>query len=344
MAIINCPECGKEISDKAEKCIYCGFPINSENCIPQNDISKNNLKNNFIQIKLLNKKKIITIICISIFIIATIISIIYFNVQKLSVEELNLSKWKLKEEGSVLDSYEGLITSNETSPFIAVIGKHEDSDATPSFVYMENGEGTIHTSVSSDDDPSIKYTPIGYIKGASIDNTNIKKISTEDIEYEDLSYDTNCTISIDIEMKTKQSGFLFVEIENDLNNNIAQNVIIIITNGKGKYSYNLENLPLKSRGVEVNVIPKLFCKAKNIRKSDYIIDTPLSVEKEGGTVVEYFEGEEKVTFNEYENGIIIYTEELLEGGYKKDRNIIKGKIVPLKDKQCNISTWLLAYS
>lgn len=28
MALIKCPECGKEISDKAEKCMHCGFPIN----------------------------------------------------------------------------------------------------------------------------------------------------------------------------------------------------------------------------------------------------------------------------------------------------------------------------
>ena len=27
MALINCPECGKEISDKSEKCIHCGYPI-----------------------------------------------------------------------------------------------------------------------------------------------------------------------------------------------------------------------------------------------------------------------------------------------------------------------------
>lgn len=27
MALIKCPECGKEISDKAESCINCGFPI-----------------------------------------------------------------------------------------------------------------------------------------------------------------------------------------------------------------------------------------------------------------------------------------------------------------------------
>ena len=27
MALINCPECKKEVSDKAISCPYCGFPI-----------------------------------------------------------------------------------------------------------------------------------------------------------------------------------------------------------------------------------------------------------------------------------------------------------------------------
>ena len=27
MALINCPECGKEISDKSKACIHCGFPV-----------------------------------------------------------------------------------------------------------------------------------------------------------------------------------------------------------------------------------------------------------------------------------------------------------------------------
>ncbi len=26
MVLVNCPECGKEISDKSPACIYCGFP------------------------------------------------------------------------------------------------------------------------------------------------------------------------------------------------------------------------------------------------------------------------------------------------------------------------------
>ncbi|MDE5803214.1 MAG: zinc-ribbon domain-containing protein [Lachnospiraceae bacterium] len=28
MALIKCPECGKEISDKASSCPGCGYPIN----------------------------------------------------------------------------------------------------------------------------------------------------------------------------------------------------------------------------------------------------------------------------------------------------------------------------
>ena len=27
MALIKCPECGKEVSDKAAQCIHCGYPL-----------------------------------------------------------------------------------------------------------------------------------------------------------------------------------------------------------------------------------------------------------------------------------------------------------------------------
>jgi len=27
MALVQCPECGKEISDKAKQCIHCGYPL-----------------------------------------------------------------------------------------------------------------------------------------------------------------------------------------------------------------------------------------------------------------------------------------------------------------------------
>lgn len=30
MALIKCPECGKEISNKAKMCIHCGYPIDNK--------------------------------------------------------------------------------------------------------------------------------------------------------------------------------------------------------------------------------------------------------------------------------------------------------------------------
>lgn len=32
MALIICPECGKEVSDKSEVCIHCGFPLVNTKC------------------------------------------------------------------------------------------------------------------------------------------------------------------------------------------------------------------------------------------------------------------------------------------------------------------------
>lgn len=38
MALINCPECGSEISDKSKQCIHCGYPLE--------ELSSNNKENN----------------------------------------------------------------------------------------------------------------------------------------------------------------------------------------------------------------------------------------------------------------------------------------------------------
>ncbi|MDO4976827.1 MAG: zinc ribbon domain-containing protein [Eubacteriales bacterium] len=43
MALINCPECGKEISDKSKQCIHCGYPIA--------ELANNYLNNNISMLK-----------------------------------------------------------------------------------------------------------------------------------------------------------------------------------------------------------------------------------------------------------------------------------------------------
>ena len=39
MALIKCPECGKEISDRAKQCIHCGYPLD-ENINENNEINE----------------------------------------------------------------------------------------------------------------------------------------------------------------------------------------------------------------------------------------------------------------------------------------------------------------
>jgi len=34
MALITCPECGASVSDKAEKCPQCAYPINQQRNVP----------------------------------------------------------------------------------------------------------------------------------------------------------------------------------------------------------------------------------------------------------------------------------------------------------------------
>ena len=79
MALIKCPECGKEISEKATACINCGYPTSAiiEQSIEtktvtleDNFISKKNISSNTIHKYSKNKRKPV---CISI-IISIIIS------------------------------------------------------------------------------------------------------------------------------------------------------------------------------------------------------------------------------------------------------------------------------
>lgn len=47
MALIKCPECRKDVSDKADKCIHCGFPLSEyieKSLIVEENVIKNDLQ------------------------------------------------------------------------------------------------------------------------------------------------------------------------------------------------------------------------------------------------------------------------------------------------------------
>ncbi|MBQ6687186.1 MAG: zinc ribbon domain-containing protein [Bacilli bacterium] len=71
MALINCPECGKEVSDSAKNCIHCGYKLNdsSDNIEKIKDITNDITKK-------YGKKKLIYIGAIIIIVIIAIIALV----------------------------------------------------------------------------------------------------------------------------------------------------------------------------------------------------------------------------------------------------------------------------
>lgn len=61
MALIKCPECGKEISDKSEKCIHCGFPLRNTPFLQEN-INGKYYDINFLTDKNISQAKKITML------------------------------------------------------------------------------------------------------------------------------------------------------------------------------------------------------------------------------------------------------------------------------------------
>lgn len=339
----------QRVSDKAIKCPGCGKTLRKNKHI------KNNKYNIILDQKTIYtidkkrkfKRNVLKFICITIFIIIVLfITLVFLNIDlktiikhELTIKEMDINKWKLLEEGSYLDYYEGTLISNEKKPFMAIIGyydKEENDIPIKDFVFMNDGKGIFQIGELSDEDPSIKYKPIGYFKGKVLKESDIMNIKSNVKDYEDWSETTECSIDIEFETKNKKSGLLFVELENDLTNNIDKNIPIIIVNGKGKYTYNLTDLPLKSRGVEISIIPKYFCACnKMLEENDYIIESYFKAEK--NDYGDYY-GSEEISFNNYNDGLIIYTTKLLEGG-KKELRGEEYSISFLTNNECTISTY-----
>lgn len=345
MALITCPNCGQSISDKAIKCPKCSYSIIPISVEPDNTPPYPPSLPTYTPPDPTPKKKkniLKIVIPLALLLIIGLFLFLFFtNTRKLSIHDLALNKWKLVDEDDYLSEYEGTLSSDEMKPFIAVIGSYTNKNATPQLVYMENGSGTLHTYEHSDDDPSTIYTPIGYMTGRSVSQSNIKNIDCSADNYYDYTSlsKTSCYVDIDIEMKQKQTGILFIELKEDQTNNTRKNVPVTIINGIGSYSYYLSDLPLKSRGLDVSVTPKFFCNASSVSEKDYTVTTPFSIDKDEGTYVTSFSGKKELKFNEYKTGFILYTRELLDGGPKEERGVIENTYCYLNNSICTLSTY-----
>jgi len=107
MALINCPECGQEVSDLAPACIHCGCPLNEQ---PPN-IQEKKTAPCYQVIEFIKQHKAIFVIAV----IALILLTLYFALFHLNQEEIyayelmiaNADSFKNPKEATVLSGCAG---------------------------------------------------------------------------------------------------------------------------------------------------------------------------------------------------------------------------------------------
>lgn len=352
MAIIKCPECEQSISDKAIKCPKCGYPVqeylskNYEEMQIKNSSTPPQFKcsTNVYQVPTQKKSKsrvLIRILTICGILIAALVLV--FSSQlftaRLTVKDISINKWRLTDSTEYFDYYEGTVTSEQKKPFVAVLGQYEDEECTPQLVYVDNGIGTFETIEDLDEDPSIKYRAIGYMSGSSVKLSDIN-VTYSDSNYSDWSYSdsSSCEVQINIDMNNSKTGVLVFDLINETNNDTDKNLTAIVFNGKAEYIHYAD-LPYKARGIEVSIVPKLFCESDSVAQEDYAVEKEYTTEKYLSSYLTSYSGEETRFFADYADGFVLYSKELKEGGNKVDRNIAKYSVAFLHDGECTFTTY-----
>ena len=329
----KCPKCGYQMQnslDTAEEVVMQGGAAESEEAkeIPaaeEKQKTRFSLKTALTSVagaKKSKKKTAIIIAGIVLVMFAVLYAVGSAN-STLKVNEISINKWRLTDSRWYFDYYEGSVTSDQKKPFVAVIGQYDSDDSTPQLVYMEDGTGVLKTSESTDEDPSVKYRAIGYLNGTKVDSKSVTA-SYKDRDYDDYSSleESGCYVDIEMDMRNNKTGLLLFDVVNQTNGDRDTNLVAIVVRGKTKYSYYAE-LPYKSRGIEIAIEPKLFCESSSVKQNDYTVEKNYSAEKEEGKYSTYYSGEMEMAFSDKQDGFVLYTRELLEGGNKKNRNDVK---------------------
>lgn len=329
----KCPKCGYQMQDSldtAEEVVMQGGAAESEEAkeIPaaeEKQKTRFSLKTALTSVagaKKSKKKTAIIIAGIVLVMFAVLYAVGSAN-STLKVNEISINKWRLTDSRWYSDYYEGSVTSDQKKPFVAVIAQYDDEDSRPELVYVENGEGIFSTSESTSSDPSVKYRAIGYLSGTRVDSKGMT-IKYKDRDYTDYSSleESDCYVDIEMDMRNNKTGLLLFDVVNKTNGDKDSNLVAVVVKGKTQYSYYAE-LPYKSRGIEIAIEPKLFCESSTVKQDDYTVEKNYSAEKEEGKYSTYYSGEMEMAFSDKQDGFVLYTRELLEGGNKKNRNDVK---------------------
>lgn len=103
VSLIKCPECEREISDKAKYCPSCGYPMNSKQLSDKNDEKSRE-----------NVRTLLILCCAAIFLIV-VLSIYYFNRDdsKKAQKRLQDSVEQLEKKHKEVESIEKELEENQ---------------------------------------------------------------------------------------------------------------------------------------------------------------------------------------------------------------------------------------
>ncbi len=385
MSMIYCPECKREISDMADFCPGCGFPIgryrnpnevndrqvqpaeadHSDKTYPYphtEDLKTYRAKNTdetylyphtvdlttysninnapFQQTNDVPKKKgktkfVILGISVAVIIFAAAI-VLFFILSDSTLSVKNISIGKILETDGYYSSAQ--VVSNEKKPFVAVFEDILSSNINTkhSYVYMENGKGTIDYLCEDRN-----LISVGYFEGGAVSEKDMESISTvyEFTDYDSLN-ETACTVEFDITMYQNDSGLLFYELTNDINSKKTFGYITVC-NGRGEGSDYLSDLPYRTEKMNVKLEPKFFVAAQNLDADNYTVVTPLSVQQKDSTSTKsvYYEGSETIHSDSYKNGMIFYQYGISTGGSEEKRSKIQCRYAYLENGECTLTVY-----
>lgn len=136
LALIICPECGKEVSDQSERCINCGYPLIKQNT-DENEIQEQNLDN-----KVVSKKNVKSNGCLLVilFLLGIWILSLITNSPDMGSDDRKVDAWV---------SAKHVVESNLKSPSTAKFPFSSNSDGV-SITELENGKWRVRGWVDAE--------------------------------------------------------------------------------------------------------------------------------------------------------------------------------------------------
>ncbi len=290
MSNINCPQCGRVISDTIRKCPKCRFPVGK--FTDKKTISQD--ENSFVmdehQFDLLRSeiadsvpkhhkmsernKKIVYVVISVVLILVFGIGILLYSVDAINSKYekpvLNVTTLSASRMMKLNGEYIVYIKSDETKPFVAVYYDRETKNN--HYVIMSGGKGSLHFLEHELFIPDVNETDKirterfelkGYINGFSLSEKDVE--GSNNVKY---SYSGRFS-GAEITLKNKMTGILFYSVQDQNGITIIDNCCSQVFHGTAKLKQ--PNTVALYHGT-VSIKPDFFLPADIIEKNEYSVD------------------------------------------------------------------------